>query len=131
MAFKKELKKVKILLIIGIILAIAFVVSVMIEYQTIDIFDGGLYVIFTVALYPLGIVYGWRYILGYASYTEPYLPADRYYTVQERNIYHNGRLMGTVLRIGLALCLGWIVGVFIALKKLNQAKRYDTQNSNY
>lgn len=126
--YLKEKKKVTILLGLGGFLSILFLGGAVVEYGFKEIFksfgDLSTYFILTmITCYPLGIAYGWRKMLGIATHTESYEPADRYYTVQERTIHKNSILMGWVLRLALVFSFGWIFGTITAFKRLKYLKQ--------
>lgn len=128
--YEKEKQKVSILVGIGLILLFIFLIGVISEYGFKDTFasfsDGGTWFIFLlITCYPLGIVYGWRRMIGEAT-TSSYPhsgPADRYYTVLERNVHKNNTLMGWVLSVALVIAFGWIFGTIRAIKRLIYLKK--------
>lgn len=128
------MKKVKILLVIGFLFTL-FVffgaskdVGDNIFEGMIEVLSGGdLYLLICTFLYPLGVVYNWRNMFGFASTSQYHEPADRYYTRMERTIFHNGNLMSRILMIGLAVSLGWIPGVYYAFKTLRYLKKQENK----
>lgn len=128
--YQKELRKVQILLGIGVAfsLFVFFGASASIEGNIfegiIEVFRQGDFYVFLITLfYPLGLFYNWRRMLGLATEKEPHTPADRYYTVSERNTYHSMQLSGRIMRFALVMTIGWIPGVFRAFKKLHYLKK--------
>lgn len=123
MLFKKELRKVLILLGIGLVLTFGLIFATMNKYGLHSIHSTDTLDLICIFLYPLGIVYNWRIMFGLATVIKEYVPPSRYYTVAER---FNYKSMGYIMRflwIGLVLALGWIPGVYIACRNLYYLKK--------
>jgi len=128
-AYQKEKRKILLLLGVGFVLLILFIFGVLNEYGLRGISDsmsdfGTWFIFLLIMCYPLGIVYGWRQMLGMTSFDNPETgPATRYYTVLERNIFKNSIIMSWVFKMGLLIAFGWIIGTYNALCKLRNLKK--------
>lgn len=120
--YKIELFKVIFLLCVGASIASYVIFSVIFEVG-FGAFEGSdLFTILFVILYPLGLFYNFGSMMGFTTTTEHHGPADRYYTVEERNVYHSMNFSAMAIRFALVMTLGWIPGVFKAFKKLRYLK---------
>lgn len=117
---QRELKKMAGLLAAGAVLVILFLIFAFKKGYMDNsklIMDDYL-ILLAVLLYPLGIVYGWRKILNIALYRRQDEPDDRYYTVRQRNLFTWGNIFVRIVVLGLVICLGWILGVIEAIRRL-------------
>lgn len=123
MTYQKELKKILVLLVVGLISAIAMYFYANATYSGRNDLDGGsLLILVAITFYPIGIVYGWRDIF------------NLYNRMRARDREHWARtstpgyttLMISCLSIGLAIgitfSIGWVFGVLKAYKSLKQKK---------
>ncbi|MBS4178167.1 hypothetical protein [Lederbergia citrea] len=125
MEYNRELRKIKTLLIIGIILAVILTIFTFVKYGSFNPLEfDSLITLLVVTLYPLGLTYGWREMFGFVGFVDPGTPADRYYTKKERIAYQENNLLAFGLRIGVVICFGWIIGVWNAYKTLRYLKKY-------
>lgn len=123
MLFKKELRKVFILLGIGLALTLWLVIATMHKYGLDSIRFTDLFDMIIIILYPLGFFYNWRMMFGLATYTSEYVPPSRYYTVAERINFQYSNFTTRILWFALAFTLGWIPGIYIACRNLYYLKK--------
>lgn len=112
---KKELTKVYILLGIGAILALYFIVNY-------DVTLSDWYGVVIFLLYPLGAVYGWRTMLRiFSGGMNGHKTGDPYY---DDNIKLSVNYMSFQFAFSAtaAIAVGWIVGLFVVVKKINYLK---------
>lgn len=118
--FKKELTKVLVLLVAGVVLLIAFLIYTDRTYGIKSINDltgaNNVLVILMVLFCPLGIFYGWKTVYFKIR------SADR----PPRDAIGTTTVMITIMNICLAFTVtvvfGWIYGVYNAIKSLLKAK---------
>lgn len=124
MAYKNELRKVKVLLVLGVIIAIILSIYVYINYGSYNPFEiETLFILIIITLYPLGIFYGWRQMMGFVGPVNPGIHADRYYTKQERISYLEGNWLAFGIRVGVVICFGWLIGTWNAWRTLRYLKK--------
>lgn len=124
MTYQKELLKIKVLLIIGLILAVGLSIYTVVKEGTFNPFEIEAFtLLIAIVLYPIGIIYGWRQMLGFIGFVNPNTSAERYYTKEERMAYQEGNWIAFAIRIGLALCFCWIIGSWNAWRTLRYLKK--------
>lgn len=118
--YQRELKKVTALLAVGVLLLVIFIIAMFSKgyMKNARLGTNDFLIFFSVLLYPIGIVYGWRKMLGLAFYHQHHEPADRYYTVIERRAFQSGNIVTRCFILSLVVCFGWIFGVYQAVKTL-------------
>lgn len=129
--YKKELRKVMILLSIGVILAIGVIINGILEYGVREIGSDFLeidsyIVLIGVICYPLGLAYGWKQMFKAVIFMPKGSKPARYYHYEERVQYKQGRFLGWLIKGAFVLAFGWIYGTLIAIKKLRELKRMDS-----
>lgn len=133
MAYKKELRKILILMGIGIALAVVFFFYAINTYSGSHVRMGtnDYLILLAIACYPTGVVYGWRGILNLYNRIRK----------SDREHWARGGAKGytalsiTLLNFSLAfiatLCLGWIIGLINDYKRLRYFKNNSTDNENW
>jgi len=117
--FKKEKKKMFMLIGIGIVLAILFLIY---AFMHVNIGNRlfsleSVFVIVAIILYPLGIVYGLNSIIGlYKKIADNLLIGTTPTTAFSILIIE---ITGAIV----VICFGWILGVYEAIVTLIQLKR--------
>ena len=117
--FKKEKKKMFMLIGIGIVLAILFLIY---AFMHVNIGNRlfsleSVFVIVAIILYPLGIVYGLNSIIGlYKKIADKLLVGTTATTAFSILIIE---ITGAIV----VICFGWILGVYEAIVTLIQLKR--------
>ncbi|WP_102273708.1 hypothetical protein [Cytobacillus massiliigabonensis] len=133
MAYKKEWRKILILAGIGVVLAVIFCIYAIKNYSGSHIRFGtnDYLILLAIACYPIGIVYGWREILNLYNRIRS----------SDREHWAKGRAHGytalsiTMLNFALAfiatICLGWIIGLLNAYKRLRYLKKNEAANGDW
>jgi hypothetical protein len=127
MLYKRELKKIIILFVIGLILSIAFFIAAITNYSgsTIRLGTNDYLILLMILCYPVGIVYGWRQILNLYNNMRR---SDREHWANGGG-RGNTALMITTFNLAfsviITLLVGWIIGLINAYKKLKQLKSID------
>lgn len=113
--------RIKGLLSVGAGLLVVFLIGFFIRFGASG-FESFLevdsYLIFAlILLYPLGLVYNWRNMLG---------------LITSRNYSHSGyaRMMSFALKFGFAIAVGWIPGLYYAYQIYKEAKKQEVEMLN-
>lgn len=117
--FKREKKKMFMLISIGIVLAILFLIYVFMHGNIGNrLFNlESVFVIVAIILYPLGIVYGFNSIIGvYKKISDKLLVGTTATTAFSILIIE-------ITVAIIVICFGWIFGVYKAIVTLIQLKR--------
>ncbi len=117
-SYKKELNKIIILLVLGLLLAVIITVKAFLTYGTrFEATD--ILILICIALYPTGVFYGWRDMLRVFT---SILSTDR----SERQTggpVSAGITIATFTFAGFAaVVFGWLFGIVNAYRKLQRAK---------
>ncbi|CAN7185432.1 hypothetical protein [Rossellomorea sp. LjRoot5] len=125
MLYKQELKKILVLIAVGIILAAVFLFKAITTYSgsTIRFGVNDYLILFMIICYPVGIVYGWRQILNLYNTMRR---SDREHWARGGGKGYTALMITTInlaFSVIVTLLLGWMIGIINAYNKLSQLKR--------
>lgn len=128
MSYQKELKKVKILLGLGVVFTLFIFIGACRKAGIGEVLTGGdFYILLCTLVYPLGVVYNWRNMFGYIVHRPDRTHPTRYYTRAERADFHYSNFIGFFIKCGFAIALGWLPGLYYAFRTLSDLKRQDEE----
>lgn len=116
---KKELIKVGLLLVVGVILLIVLLTKA-VQFGKIELNLKNFLIMLVALLYPLGMVYGWRQVIGIFVGIRSGDRADQF--TRSGIMTGNITIWNLAVACTIAICFGWIFGVINAVKKLNQLR---------
>jgi hypothetical protein len=116
---KKEITKIGILLGVGLVLLFLSLQNAS-QFGKIDITWGNTFIMASVFLYPVGIVYGWRQMLGIFRGIRGGDKSDHFSHIGTNT--GNFTIWNLVFAFSITICFGWILGVYNAGKKILELK---------
>jgi hypothetical protein len=123
--YKKEKRRIKILLGLGLVLDLVYIFGLMEgkEPGLSFLFSGqGILLLISGALYPLGVVYGWKSMFDVAT-SGPVYDKNLPFTFREQR---DGAALTFGIFLLLILLFAWLLGPFIAYSRLRSIKKYET-----
>ncbi len=125
--YKKEKRRIKILLGVGLVLDLVYIFGLM-EGKAPGLsflFTGqGIFLLIAGALYPLGVVYGWKSMFDAAT-SGPVYNKNLPFTFREQR---DGAALTFGIFIFFILPFAWLLGPFIAYSRLRSIKKYEIIN---